>query len=33
MRLTENGVALLAANELLGDAYRLEQLADNLQRG
>ncbi|CAG9182250.1 hypothetical protein LMG23992_04697 [Cupriavidus laharis] len=33
-RLTENGAALLArANELLGDAYRLEQLADNLQRG
>ncbi|WP_265920030.1 LysR family transcriptional regulator [Cupriavidus nantongensis] len=33
-RLTENGAALLArANELLGDAYRLEQLAENLQRG
>ncbi|QRQ85854.1 LysR family transcriptional regulator [Cupriavidus oxalaticus] len=33
-RLTENGAALLArASELLGDAYRLEQLAENLQRG
>jgi len=33
-RLTENGAALLArANELLGDAWRLEQLADHLQRG
>ncbi|UDM52785.1 LysR family transcriptional regulator [Cupriavidus sp. MP-37] len=33
-RLTENGAALLArANELLGDAYRLEQLAENLQKG
>ncbi len=33
-RLTENGAALLArANELLGDAYRLELLAENLQRG
>jgi len=33
-RLTENGAALLArASELLGDAHRLEQLADNLQRG
>ncbi len=33
-RLTENGAALLArASELLGDAYRLEQLAGNLQAG
>ncbi|WP_051975106.1 LysR family transcriptional regulator [Cupriavidus necator] len=33
-RLTENGAALLArACELLGDAYRIEQLAHSLQQG
>lgn len=33
-RLTESGAALLArAGELLGDAYRIEQLADSLQQG
>lgn len=33
-RLTDNGAALLArANALLGDAWRIEQLAEQMQRG